>query len=54
MGREVPWVSPQHGSGHSSDSIRRLLSVRGEEELGQALESEILYYDCVLRMSLAC
>lgn len=54
MGREVPWVSPQHGSGHSSYSLRRLLSVRSQEELGQALESEILYYDRVLRMSLAC
>ncbi|KAL0744384.1 hypothetical protein Bca4012_085897 [Brassica carinata] len=50
MGREVPWVSAQHGSGFSSDSVRGLLSVRGEEELVEALESsEILRHDRLLR-----
>ncbi|KAL0900874.1 hypothetical protein Bca101_084835 [Brassica carinata] len=54
MGREVPWVSAQHGSGFSSDSVRGLLSVRGEEELVEALESsEILRHDRLLRLPLA-
>lgn len=54
MGRKVPWVSAQHGSGGSFNSIRRLLGVRGEEELVEAVESEILHYDRLLRLSLAC
>ncbi|WZZ65343.1 hypothetical protein YC2023_076713 [Brassica napus] len=44
--RDTVRVRPKH---RESYVIRRLLSVRGEDELVEAVESEILHYDSVLR-----